>query len=227
MKVRIVVARNRHAPGIARVAAAALEAKVTADRHHVMRVLDAGCTFVAIAEGEVVGFVSNFTTRDSQNRSRFELDLLGVAPAWRGGGIGARLIGTSLQAARETGAATIRALVRRDNIAMQRICAHSGFQRSPQACQLWVSNVRQPAGNGCPAARARIIAVDTLTYSGFWLEGALSQSAIDEARNMLQAQPDRTDIGAVVAEHDRRAIDLLRSNAFERIGDFNWWSLNL
>lgn len=227
MKARIAVATADHTLEIAKVAAAALKVEVNTESRHVQRVLGAGYSFVAIADGKLVGFVSNFTTRDGLRRSRFELDLLGVAPAWQGRGIGARLVERSVQAARETSATEVRALVRRDNLPMRRLCSRSGFQRSEQACQLWVSQANQPAVSCAKTSAARIIAVDTLTYGGYWLEGALKQSAIDAARAMLRDHPDRTEIGAVVPEHNRRAIDLLRANSFDRIGDFHWWTLTL
>ena len=227
MKVQIAVATIAHAPEIANVAAEALTVGIEAESPHVQRVLDAGCTFVAIAEGDIVGFVSCFITRDEQDCGRFELDLLGVAPAWQGRGIGAQLVDTSLQAARESSATTIRALVRCDNMPMQRICARSGLTRSEQAYQLWVNQANQPAGSRASTYAARIIAVDTLTYGGYWLEGELSQSAIDTARTMLWVYPDGSNIGAVVPEQDRGAIDLLRANSFDRFGAFHWWTLRL
>ena len=227
MRLQIALATNEHAPEIARVAAEALDAEIAVETAHVQRTLDAGYTFVATLNANVVGFVSNFITCDRRGRKRFELDLLGVAPGWQGRGIGARLVERSLRAARQTDAASIRALVRRDNLPMQRICARSGLQRSAVACQLWVSRAVQPAGNSARDHAARIIAVDTLTYSGYWLEDPLSQSAIDAARSLLRAQPDRSVIGAVVSENDRSGIDLLRANAFDCLGEFHWWSLRL
>ncbi|MYD11364.1 MAG: GNAT family N-acetyltransferase [Chloroflexi bacterium] len=227
MKLQIAVATIGRAPDIARVAAEALAAEVASESAHVKRALDAGYTYVALADGSVAGFVSNFITCDGLGGSRFELDLLAVAPGWQGRGIGARLVGRSMKAARLTDARTIRALVRRDNSPMQRVCARSGLQRSARAFQLWVSRAPQPAGKSARDHAARVIAVDTLTYGGYWLEGALSQSAIDAARSLLRAQPARSVIGAVVAEQDRRAIDLLRANAFVRMGEFDWWSLSL
>lgn len=227
MKARIAVATVDHRHGIAALAAAALKVRVDAESPRVQRILDSGYTFVAIAEGKVVGFVSNFITRDGLGRRRFELDLLGVAPAWRRRGIGAQLVERSLQVARQSSATNARALVRRDNMPMQRICRRHGFQRSQSAHQLLVSQVRQPARNGSRNTTARIIAVDTLTYSGYWLEGEILQGAIDGAQQLLQDHAGPTQFGAVVPDYDRTTIDLLRANSFDRIGDFDWWTLTL
>ncbi len=135
----IATATVAHRHGIAAVAAEALAARVEPESYNVQHVLEAGYSFVAIADGNVVGFVSNFTTRDDKVRSRFELDLLGVAPAWQGRGIGAGLVERSIQAARDSKATSLRALVRSNNRPMQRLCSRFGFQRSEQAWQLWVS----------------------------------------------------------------------------------------
>ena len=147
MKASIAVAVIEHASEIARIAADALNVSVEAECAHVRRVLGAGRTFVAIADGHVVGFISNFITHDEHGRARFELDLLGVAPAWQGRGIGARLIESSVNAARDSKAATIRALVRRDNLPMRRLCSRRGLQRSKVAYQLWVSQAGDSGGS--------------------------------------------------------------------------------
>lgn len=227
MKVLVAAARREHAQGIATVAAAALFASIDADCPRMQRILDVGSTFVAIAEGQVAGFVSNFITRDARGAERFELDLLAVSPLWQGRGIGARLVRSSLQAARKSGATTIRALVRCKNQPMQRICSRAGFQKSDKTYHLFVSAV---ARSGFPDSRpssARIIPVDTLTYSGYWLEGDLCQSTIFAARHLLSENSKRTQIGAVVSEHDRRTAELLLANSFQRIGDFHWWMFRL
>lgn len=227
MKIRIAVATNDHALDIVRVAGEALSARIDAESPRVRRILEAGNAFAAIAENQVLGFVSYFTTRDALGSSRFELDLLGVAPAWQGRGIGARLVDHSLQAARESDATTVRALVRCDNMSMQRICSRRSFARSNHAYQLWVSQAGTPVGNACGKTAARVIAVETLTYSGYWLEGELSQGTIDEARRLLRADSERALIGAVVPVSDQITFDLLRANSFARIGDFHWWTLRL
>ena len=227
MKARIAVATVDHSIGIAAVAAEALAANVDVDSPGVARVLDAGNTLVATADGKVVGFVSNFATGDELGRRRFELDLLGVAQAWRGRGIGARLVDCSLRVARASGASTARALVRRDNKPMQRICRRRGLERSARSYQLYVSRAKTPARNCGRHTKARIIAVDTLTYSGYWLEGELSQCAVSVARHLLGAGDGRSLLGAVVPAADRATIELLRANSFERVGDFDWWTLNL
>ncbi len=227
MKTSIAVATTAQAFAIANVAAEALSAHIDAGSPRARRILAACGAFAAIADNQVVGFVSNFITRDARGGRRLELDLLGVSPAWQGRGIGARLVGRSLQLARESEATTVRALVRCDNVAMQRICSRQGFERSVQASQLWISQARKPAAKARGMTAARIIAVETLTYSGYWLEGELSQGAIDDARRLLRAHPERSLIGAVVPESDRIRIDLLRANSFAPMGDFHWWTLRL
>ncbi len=225
MKVRIRTATADHAPEVATIAFKALSMRIDADSPRVQRILEDGNTFVAIVEGQVAGLVSNFITCDAQGGRRFELDLLGVAPAWQGRGIGALLVERSLQAASEAGAITLRALVRRDNKPMQRTCSRTGLQRSAQIYQLWASQAGLPLIKRGRNAAAGIIPVDTLSYSGYWLEGALSQSIIDETRALLRENTERAQMGAVVPECDRATIELLRANSFDRIGDFHWWTL--
>lgn len=227
MKVHIVVARADHRHGIAAVANDALSASIDVESPRVRRVLSGGNTFVAIADDEVAGFVSNFATRDAPGGSRFELDLLAVAPAWQGQGIGGRLVARSLLVASESGASTARALVRCENKPMQSICCRHGFQRSADVYQLFVSEERPAVYPAARANQAWIIPVETLTYSGYWLEGGISQSSIDAIRQLLRTHRERAVTGAVVPQSYRTTIDLLRSNSFEPIGEFDWWTLRL
>ncbi len=74
MNVEIEVTTQEHAQAIARIAAAALAVDIDADSPRVRQILSEAFTYVAIVDGNVVGFVDSFMTMDASDRNRFELD---------------------------------------------------------------------------------------------------------------------------------------------------------
>ncbi len=209
---------------IADIAKQALSMSLPADSLRAGHDLSEGLTLVATLGGAVVGFVDNFVTRDQAGGMRCELDLLAVRPWARGRGIGGNLVSKSVQAAREANAREIRALVRGENRAMQRLCSSQGFRRGPTRFELYVADAK-PVARRRRQHEAHLIPVKTLAYSGIWLEGSLSQDAIDEARWIATAG-GMSRIGAVIAVAEP-ASNLLRKNGFVKLGDYDWWTINL
>lgn len=224
MKVMIGRATPEDAGAIASLAAEALATQIEADAPRVRKFLDGGLTFVAKIEDAIVGFASSFFTSDLNGSRRFELDLLAVAPGARGHGVGGRLVEASLGAAREGKPALIRALVRSSNGSMQRLCRRHGFTAPPDTCRLFVT-VPRPVVCQQRNYAAYLIPVETLNYSGIWLEGELSQEAIDDAL-WKSSQSEMSTIGAVIPSDAIHAVDLLRANAFSKVGDYGWWTIN-
>ena len=224
MKVMIRRATPEDAGAIASLAAEALATQTEADAPRVRKLLDGGLTFVAKSDEAIVGFASSFFTSDLKGSRRFELDLLAVAPGVRGCGVGGRLIEASLVAARDSKPALIRALVRSNNGSMQRLCRRHGFTVSPGKHQLYVA-VPRPVVRHRQKHQAQLIPVETLTYSGIWLEGELSQEAIEDALRTA-SQSDMSTIGAVIPSDALHVIDLLRANAFNGVGEYDWWTIS-
>ncbi len=110
---------------------------------------------------------------------------------------------------------------------MQSICAANGFEQSQQSYLLYVSDSKAIAPYVNHDHRARILPVHTLSYSGYWLEGELSQVAMNVAKSLLRSQLGSALMGAVVPKHDISTLGLLRANSFELIGEFDWWTINL
>lgn len=224
MKVMIRPARAEDASAIASLAADGLRMRIDADSPRVYKFLDAGLTFVATKDEAFVGFASSFFTFDQDGSRRFELDLLAVTPAAQGRGVGGRLIEASLFAARESKSVLTRTLVRSDNGSMQRLCRRHGFTLLPGQYQLFVT-VPRPVVRQMRKHQTRLIPVETLNYSGIWLEGELSQEAIEEA-HWTASQSDMSTIGAVIPSDAPPAVELLRLNAFEIVGEYGWWTIN-
>ncbi len=225
MSVEIRIANPEDAGAIGRIAAEADVAAIDADAPRVRHVLALNQTFVAAIKTVVIGFVGCFFTLHPRGGRRFELDLLAVAPEAQGRGAGGKLVAASIAYAADEGARQIRALVRCENVSMQRLCRRHGFARSSDVFELHVANP-QPALARPRQHDARLIAVETLSYAGLWLEGELSQEAIADA-HLLASQSDASVIGAVIPNSALETGKLLRANGFERIGAYHWWTINL
>ncbi len=181
---------------------------------------------VAELDGAVIGFAASFLTRSALGETRFELDLLAVDSAVQGRGVGYALVARCIQAASESGADSLRALVRTDNLAMNRICARGKLLRSARPYTLVIAAAKPVNAPATAAHAAHLVPVDTLTYRGIWLEGDISQAAIDQAHHRARDE-QRSRIGALISAEDEHVAALLTRNGFVSVGEFFWWSLKL
>lgn len=212
--------------GIARIAEQALAAHIDIDAPRVQAILSDGRAIVACLGDEVLGFADAFATLDAHGERRVELDLVAVATSAQGRGIGSALVERCIAGARRASSSGVRALVRTENSRMQVICRRAGFQRSAYAYHLYIAEGAAAIPSCFGQHNASLVKVDTLTYSGIWLEGDLNQAAVDEAKIRL-AQTGSRIAGAVVPQGADAVVKLLRDNDFLFRGDFHWWALNL
>lgn len=92
--------------------------------------------WLAIAEGQVVGFVIGFVTQGMQG-SCWEIDLLAVLPAWRGHGLATRLIRAACAYGAQS-APWARAVIADDNAASTHAFMRAGFRPLPEMCHLLI-----------------------------------------------------------------------------------------
>lgn len=226
MKPSLRYADTRDAEAIAAIADSALAASIAPDSPRLRRILAQKRTLVAAAAGEVLGFCDSFLTENALGEPRLELDLLAVAPSARGIGIGSALVAAAVIRAERLGASTLRALVRTSNAPMRAICRRAGLARSQSVGSLNVCWDSAAPSAPSAARSAHLIPVETLIYSGIWLEGNLSQPALDAAE-ALRRQKGAELTGTVLPHGHAEAAELLRANGFQALGDYHWWSLTL
>lgn len=223
MTTQIQPARAEHAPHIAR-----LKARVwPAEDHSEAQVLRAlqhpgHYTRIAVSEtGDVVGFVDSFPTTGPNQRLRWEIDLLAVHPAFQGQKIGQRLIEAATQAGRAAGAAQARALVQVENSASQGALRRGGYATDGQVYRLMIASGASNEGSPMPAG-AVLIPVDTMNYSGLWLEGACTPAHLAAARAECTRRGAGL-VGALIHEADLTALAAAERAGFDPVESFHWW----
>jgi len=117
------------------------------------------------------------------------------------------------------------ALVRRDNSAMRKLCQLHGFQRAADSHALYLRDA-QPAAAWPRQHASHLLPVDTLGYAGIWIEGHLSQAAVDAAAR-LASIGGASLVGAVIPGVDVESAALLAANSFRIVGQYHWWTINL
>lgn len=222
MEIRLRAAAEQDAAGIAELIARSFGDGV--NPAYIAGLLAHGgrLCFVVQQEGQVLGFVDGFLTQAADGAQRQELDLLAVHPDARGKGLGSALVKHfTARSAALFPTAMIRALVAADNLPMQHNLRKHGYRQQPDLCELWVaSRAVQGACNATPTAH--VIAVQTLSYRGIWMEGVIHAEAIQTALRQREAQ-SLDVVGVVLAQRRSGEIALLREAGFQRVGAYHWW----
>jgi ribosomal protein S18 acetylase RimI-like enzyme len=168
-------------------------------------------------DGTLIGFIDAFMTVSVDGNLRWEIDLLGVHPAYRGRGIAQHLINASVHAGHEQGVDFIRALIHVDNAASTNAFQRCGFVTAQTTRELYISD--QPAETSLiPPAAAHLIPVCTLTYSGIWIEDDHSPQSLAAAR-AIRAKYDWFIAGVLLP------TGAPPPESFVRVGEYRWWTL--
>lgn len=191
------------------------------DPARIARLISQHSTLVAEQVRVTAGFVDTFVTVALDGLVRWEVDLLGVDPQWQNQGIARQLVLASLREALLLDLRYARALIRMDNYPSQRAFAWCGF--APQSIPS-VLYVGEPVDAPAPSLPddARLVNVETFTYSGVWIEGALSAATFQAARASI-FQRGHTTAGAVIRQDDSLAIEAAERAGFVPVGEFDWW----
>ena len=194
------------------------------DITRIARVIPQHHTLVAIEEGAIVGFVDAFMTVSKGGARRFEVDLLGVLPACQGRGIARQLVAEAVEQSTQPDVRQVRALIRESNVPSQRCFAACGFERSDIPLRLFAADAQAGMETNVHVP-AHFVVVETLTYSGIWLEGELSAAAFGQARALLHRNEWQV-AGTLIPSSDADTQLLAEKAGFERVGEYRWWTLN-
>ncbi|MFN2289622.1 MAG: GNAT family N-acetyltransferase [Anaerolineae bacterium] len=141
--------------------------------------------WLALGDGEVVGFVVGFLTQGLQGRC-WEIDLLAVLPAWRGYGLATRLIRVASGYGARL-APRARAVTADDNSASQRAFTRAGFLPGPEMCHLLIQRLEGLQPWAPQTVGVRVRKASSSAELGPWLPD-------------LQDLPQRPGLSLLVAE---------------------------
>jgi ribosomal protein S18 acetylase RimI-like enzyme len=181
-------------------------------------------TFVAETDEQLIGFVDGFRTLSARGNLRWEVDLLGVAPAWRGHGLGGHLTRACLQAGQRHGAALGRALIQVNNVASQITFRQLGFISQTMVYRLYIT--RTPIAEHFPSPHAHLVSVVTFNYCGVWLEESYSPTAFLAARTAL-SNPVNELVGVLIPEDQPESIQFAEKQGFSFVDLYQWWQIEL
>lgn len=219
--LEVCSATAEYAEGIAEVLAAVWgDANASIERIRQVISLPSHDTHTVIVGSRVAGFVNGFLTQSAEGIRRWELDLLAVHPEFRGRGLGQALLTRSVSSGFKRGAAYSRGLIRIGNSPSEKAFAHSGYQRLPDPCGLYVSTATgdlqdKPEG-------LHLVHVETLTYKGVWLEGVLTPQAFAYSQ-AVRHRDDLDTAGAVIALSEAQTIENCLAAGFAHSGNYFWW----
>ena len=226
MNVVIRPALPEDAKAITRIAKATFGHDFDCERVRQILQAKGNYTFVAERAETILGYADSFVSRSSLGSLRCELDLLAVDKSARGLGIGAQLARQSTHLAVALDADLARTLVRTENFVMRDLMRRCGFKQSLEVFRLFVNDRVAQVCPLAPCHSGHLIKVDTLSYSGIWIEGRISTEVIEAAIAQAIVE-DLQTIGAVVSSSDTVAQSSLAACGFSDIGAYHWWTLNL
>ena len=182
-------------------------------------------TILALDNEHIVGFVDSFITLGGAGQRRWEVDLLGVHPAYQGRGIGSQLMQATTTAGWQIGAEYARGLVAVANVSSQKAFARAGYTVEERPLNLWVSAINRdqlPVVSSQLPAASFLIPVITLNYRGIWLEGQLSAAALLAAQAICSRRG--WDIaGALIPVVDTRLNKAAHKANYVFVNQYQFW----
>jgi GNAT superfamily N-acetyltransferase len=182
-------------------------------------------TTLALNDNHIVGFVDSFLTLGSAGQRRWEVDLLGVHPAYQGQGIGSQLMQATTTAGWQLCADSTRGLVAVQNVASQKAFVRAGYWVEERPLNLWVSSIHHSQltihNSQLPLA-SYLLPVITLNYRGLWLEGQLSTAAFQAAQAICARKS--WDIAGVLIPVEDSALNKAAHQAnYAFVNQFQFW----
>jgi len=149
--------------------------------------------WLAVSEGQVVGFAVAFVTAGLTTPC-WEIDLLAVHPDWSGRGLGTRLIRTASAHGVEA-AKRARGLVASDNPASVRAFTRAGFHASEKAYKLLIFGTKDTVARPWTALGVTVTETADPAEAEGWLPEALSDAQKAQGLTLLLAEQNGQPAG--------------------------------
>lgn len=184
---------------------------------HIAQTIELGnrTTLVAEADGELLAFIDAFGT------AYWELDLMAVAPAAQGKGIGKQLTYAALESGKQAGFRVARGLVAVSNDASQGVMRRMGLIPAGIST-LYVCSAPSDTVT-IPLGEVRVTEVRTFRYLGGWLNAPFTSELFRVAAALCPLK--KWDVvGAVIPDVEADALAAAQSAGYEKVGDYRWWT---
>lgn len=182
---------------------------------------DEHVALVAVRYDEVVAYQDCFITVAVDGTRRWELDQLAVHPDYQRQRIGRALVIEATKLGRDYQATLARALIQVSNIASQRTFARTTYRTNQTVYNLYLATNALEHSAILPPD-AHLVPVNTLSYSGVWIEGQFSQETFLAARYHLQGVA-----GALIPTDNHDALYAAANVGYRSVGNYQWWVAQL
>jgi len=180
-------------------------------------------TKVVSVDGVLAGFADGFMTTALDRTKRWELDLLAVRPQFQRRGMAVALIEANTSEGRARGCVMARGLVAVENVGSQKSFERCGYvMHNTRRVLLVLSSRSHSPSNEDKQMTTSIFPVNTMNYTGFWIEGELNQSNLIQGKRLL-TETDYDLVGAVIPENNKEIIHDALKIGYERLGHYQWW----
>lgn len=179
-------------------------------------------TTVAVDDQQIVGYLSCFPTMHPGHIVYWEHDQLAVHPNYRRHGIGRTLIALAYETGFVQGNDHHRAWIQINNIGSQAAFRANDFQTDQRIYSLYICLESAPATRKL-SPQTHLIPVQTLSYSGYWLEGDVQPADFATARAWI-SPPERRLVGMMIPASRTDLLTAAKAAMYIEIEHFHrWW----
>lgn len=184
---------------------------------------DGHTAWLAQNDGRIVGFADGFLTVNEAGQARWELDLLGVHPDFRGEGIATELVRRCTRSGFEKGAALFRGLIAVGNSGSEKTFSRCGYHPAGESALFIHSD--PVSGDSDAECTCHQVYVNTLSYRGIWLEGAVTPGCLLSAA--AEKNRKALDVAGVVIASEQVELAVAASGCgYIQVGQYRFWNLS-
>jgi ribosomal protein S18 acetylase RimI-like enzyme len=180
--------------------------------------------FIAEENNRLTGFVDGFTTIDASGRHRWEVDLLAVHPEHRRKGVAQALVTACTQLTHDYPSDYARALIALNNPGSKKTFQSCAYECIDPVHELLVTGFKKEIYYEL-ATHFFPVAVQTLSYHGFWLE--MNPSKLETSQKLPEKSLKDAVLGVVLDKGEKQMAVKLREMGFNLVGQYQWWIRNL
>ena len=195
------------------------------NRHRQGNSNEDGITIVAPGDDAIKGFVDCFFTTEQAGLVRLEIDILAVDPASRRQGVASALVYAAEELGQLRAPCTARVVVQANNSQMNGLMGNVGYQASGTH-DLYIKPVVSAVEKADWVLTPGFVRVDTLRYSGIWVETLISEECLQRAEKSSSAL-GLDLVGALIDVQDMSSSSIAKQQGYMEVGVYRYWEKTL